>query len=163
MLEASGLEEERRLMYVAITRARERLYLTLAQSRMLHGQTRYAIRSRFLQEIPEEHLKWLTPRENHVVQPDTTAWSGAFRRGGHSYQDARNSVAPKAARSLTSVVTVRDQDFRIGQGVRHAKFGDGTILHLSGSGVDAQAQIQFRDAGAKTLALGIAKLEIIAG
>ena len=163
MLESAGLEEERRLMYVAITRARERLYLTLAQSRMLHGQTRYAMRSRFLEEIPDEHLKWLTPRENRIVQPDTPAWSGAFRRGGNSYQDARNSAVPKTARSLTSVVTVRDQDFRIGQGVRHAKFGDGTILSLSGSGVDAQAHIQFRDIGAKTLALGIAKLEIIAG
>lgn len=163
MFEASGLEEERRLMYVAITRARERLYLTLAQSRMLHGQTRYAMRSRFLEEIPDAHLKWLTPRENRIVQPDTPSWSGAFRRGGNAYQDARSSAVPKAARSLTNVVTVHEQNFRIGQGVRHAKFGEGTILSLSGSGVDAQARIQFRDAGAKTLALGIAKLEIIAG
>ena len=62
-----------------------------------------------------------------------------------------------------SVVTVGEQDFRIGQGVRHTKFGDGTIVSLSGTGVDAQAQIQFRDVGPKTLALGIAKLEIIAG
>lgn len=161
--EAAGLEEERRLMYVAITRARERLYLTLAQSRMLHGQTRYAMRSRFLEEIPDEHLKWLTPRENRRVQTDTPAWSGAFRRGGNSYQDSANSMVPAAARSLTNVVTVREQNFRIGQGVRHGKFGEGTILSLSGSGVDAQAQIQFRDAGTKTLALGIAKLEIIAG
>jgi DNA helicase-2/ATP-dependent DNA helicase PcrA len=63
ILEQAGLEEERRLMYVAITRARERLYFSLAQSRMLHGQTRYAMRSRFLSEIPEEHLKWLTPKQ----------------------------------------------------------------------------------------------------
>ncbi|HEY9460968.1 MAG TPA: UvrD-helicase domain-containing protein, partial [Paralcaligenes sp.] len=62
LLESAGLEEERRLMYVAITRARERLYLSLAQSRMLHGQTRYAMRSRFLAEIPDEHLKWLSPK-----------------------------------------------------------------------------------------------------
>ena len=51
--EAEGLEEERRLMYVAVTRARQRLYLSFAQSRMLHGQTRYNLRSRFLEEIPE--------------------------------------------------------------------------------------------------------------
>ena len=57
-----GVEEERRLMYVAITRARNKLYMTLARSRMLHGQTRYGVRSRFLDELPEEHLKWLTPR-----------------------------------------------------------------------------------------------------
>ncbi len=58
----SGLEEERRLMYVAVTRARQRLYLSFAQTRMLHGQTRYNLPSRFLDEIPEELVKWLTPR-----------------------------------------------------------------------------------------------------
>lgn len=163
LLEAAGLEEERRLMYVAITRARERLYLTLAQSRMLHGKTRYAKRSRFLDEIPNEHLSWLTPRENRIAAPDAPSWSGAFRRGGNSYQDSSRTMTPMSARSTTNVVTVREQSFRIGQGVRHAKFGEGTILSLSGAGVDAQAQIQFRDAGMKTLALGIAKLDIIVG
>src|SRR5690606_37204855 len=80
LLESAGLEEERRLMYVAITRARERLYLTLAQSRMLHGQTRYALRSRFLEEIPEQHVKWLSPRENaHPAASGMAAWGGAFR------------------------------------------------------------------------------------
>jgi DNA helicase-2/ATP-dependent DNA helicase PcrA len=61
-VERDGLEEERRLAYVAITRARERLYLSHAQTRMLHGQTRYSLASRFLAEIPEELKKWLTPR-----------------------------------------------------------------------------------------------------
>jgi DNA helicase-2/ATP-dependent DNA helicase PcrA len=60
--EADGLEEERRLMYVAITRARQRLYLSFTQTRMLHGQTRYNLRSRFLEELPQDALKWLTPR-----------------------------------------------------------------------------------------------------
>ncbi|MFQ6747145.1 hypothetical protein OMF39_10185, partial [Bordetella pertussis] len=64
-------------------------------------------------------------------------------------------------RGMASGVTVGEQQFRVGQGVRHARFGDGTIIGLSGSGQDAQAQIQFRDVGAKTLALGIAKLDII--
>ena len=63
-------------------------------------------------------------------------------------------------RSSTMGVTVGSQHFRVGQGVRHGRFGEGTIFALSGSGLDAQAQIQFRDVGAKTLALGIAKLEI---
>src|SRR5213596_1117055 len=57
-----GLEEERRLMYVAITRARKRLYLSFSQTRMLHGQTRYNIKSRFFDELPESALKWITPR-----------------------------------------------------------------------------------------------------
>ncbi|MCC2596745.1 UvrD-helicase domain-containing protein [Pusillimonas sp. MFBS29] len=165
LLEAAGLEEERRLMYVAITRARERLYLSLAQSRMLHGQTRYAMRSRFLDEIPEQHLKWLTPRDGRApVQAQQLAWSGAFRRGNtFNRGDGGSSATPMAARSLTSSVTVGALQFRIGTGVRHAKFGEGTVIGLSGSGQDAQAQIQFRDAGTKTLALGVAKLEITAG
>lgn len=170
LMEQSGLEEERRLMYVAITRARQRLYLTLAQSRMLHGQTRYALRSRFLDEIPEEHLKWLSPK---VRVPVSGAWGGgadaasgnwnAQRRGDAYGRPATGQIAPRVPRSWASGVTVGQQQFRIGQGVRHAKFGDGTILSLSGSGQDAQAQIQFRDAGTKTLALGVAKLEVIAG
>ncbi|HEY9279861.1 MAG TPA: 3'-5' exonuclease, partial [Eoetvoesiella sp.] len=162
LLEQAGLEEERRLMYVAITRARERLYLTLAQSRMLHGKTRYAMRSRFLDEVPPEHLKWLTPKEGRVA-PAENSWGGAYRRGDAYGRSSTGGAAPRTARSLTTGVTVGDQHFRIGQGVRHAKFGDGTIIGLSGMGQDSQAQIQFRDAGTKTLALGIAKLDIVAG
>ncbi|SAI56421.1 DNA helicase II [Bordetella ansorpii] len=158
ILEQSGLEEERRLMYVAITRARERLYISLAQSRMLHGQTRYAMRSRFLEEIPEEHVKWITPKATLPSAQREAAWGGdAFGR------KSTGTIAPRSPRGTTSGVTVGDKEFRIGQGVRHARFGDGTIIGLSGAGQDAQAQIQFRDVGAKTLALGIAKLDIVQG
>jgi DNA helicase-2/ATP-dependent DNA helicase PcrA len=160
LLEAEGLEEERRLMYVAITRARERLYLTLAQSRMLHGQTRYAMRSRFLDEIPDEHLKWLTPRQDTAAR--NTAYGGAWRRGDGYARPSTGTIAPMAPRSATSGVVVGDKHFRIGQGVLHKKFGEGTITGLSGAGQDAQAQIQFQDVGAKTLALGVAKLDILA-
>ena len=72
----SGLEEERRLMYVAITRARQRLYLSFSQTRMLHGQTRYSMRSRFLDELPEASLKWLTPKAQARAEP---AWSEGYR------------------------------------------------------------------------------------
>ncbi|OXR48430.1 DNA helicase II [Pusillimonas sp. T2] len=163
LTEQGGLEEERRLMYVAMTRARKRLYLTLAQSRMLHGQTRYALRSRFLSEIPDVHLKWLTPREQQRAPVDTPPWAGAYRRGDAYGRPSTGTMAPRTPRSLTTGVTVGEQHFRIGQGVHHAKFGDGTIIGLSGSGTDAQAQIQFRDVGTKTLALGVAKLAITAG
>src|SRR3546814_8840196 len=95
---ATGLEEERRLMDVAITRARERLYLTLSQSRMLHGQTRYAMRSRFLDEIPDEHLKWLTPKDGRPAVRENT-WSGAFRRGAAYNHQEGGSVAPRVPRS----------------------------------------------------------------
>jgi DNA helicase II / ATP-dependent DNA helicase PcrA len=160
ILEQAGLEEERRLMYVAITRARERLYFSLAQSRMLHGQTRYAMRSRFLAEIPEEHLKWLTPKEG--LGDSEPRWKSSGASGFDPYaRQGASSRTPVAARTSSSGVTVGNQQFRVGQGVRHARFGEGTIFGLSGSGLDAQAQIQFRDVGTKTLALGVAKLDII--
>ncbi len=159
IIEPAGLEEERRLMYVAITRARERLYLTLAQSRMLHGQTRYAMRSRFLEEIPEAHLKWLTPRAGagNSFASGGIAWTE--RGDAYGRRQTTGTIAPRTG---TSGVTVGEIQYRVGQGVRHARFGEGTIIGLSGNGQDAQAQIQFRDVGTKTLALGIAKLDIIA-
>lgn len=155
----SGLEEERRLMYVAITRARERLYFSLAQSRMLHGQTRYAMRSRFLSEVPDTHMKWLTPKQG--LSDNEPQWKSS-QYGGQTYgRQASPRVVPVPPKMLASGVTVGSQQFRVGQGVSHARFGEGTIIGLSGTGLDAQAQIQFRDVGAKTLALGVAKLEII--
>ena len=159
ILEQAGLEEERRLMYVAITRARERLYFSLAQSRMLHGQTRYAMRSRFLSEVPDEHLKWLTPKQG--LSDSEPRWKSSVGGFDPYARHTKSSVAAVAPRSVTSGVTVGSQQFRVGQGVRHARFGDGTIVGLAGNGIDAQAQIQFRDVGAKTLALGVAKLDII--
>src|SRR3989442_4310149 len=81
VLEDDGLEEERRLMYVAITRARTRLYLSFAQTRMLHGQTRYNVASRFLDELPEEAVKRLTPRPGHAL---STAVLGSGGGGGFS-------------------------------------------------------------------------------
>ncbi|MDQ2188060.1 3'-5' exonuclease [Alcaligenaceae bacterium A4P071] len=166
-LEASGLEEERRLMYVAITRARERLYVSLAQSRMLHGQTRYAMRSRFLEEIPAEHVKWLTPKVGvpsaNGFRGSDPAWGGAEYRADAFARKSTGAIAPRAPRSVSSGVQVGDKHFRIGQGVHHSRFGEGTIIGLSGAGEDAQAQIQFRDVGSKTLALSIAKLDIVQG
>jgi DNA helicase-2/ATP-dependent DNA helicase PcrA len=117
------------------------------------------MRSRFLSEVPEEHLKWLTPKQGLA---DTEPRWKSSSAGFDPY--ARQGKAPTIAstnRSSTSGVTVGSQHFRIGQGVRHGRFGEGTIFGLSGSGLDAQAQIQFRDVGAKTLALGVAKLDII--
>ncbi|MFY3433747.1 UvrD-helicase domain-containing protein [Achromobacter mucicolens] len=163
ILEPAGLEEERRLMYVAITRARQRLYISLAQSRMLHGQTRYAMRSRFLDEIPEQHLKWLSPKAGLAPVSATGAGWGGGNRGDAFGRKPTNTIAPRQPRGVATGVTVGDKQYRVGQGVRHARFGDGTIIGLSGAGQDAQAEIHFRDVGAKTLALGIAKLDIVQG
>lgn len=163
LFDAGGLEEERRLMYVAITRARQRLYVTLAQSRMLHGQTRYALRSRFLDELPDDHVKWLSARyASAPAQPAEPSFGGAFRRGQTwKATGSGSSATPSGGRSQASVLEVNGQSFRIGQGVRHARFGEGTIVSLTGRGDDAQAQIHFREVGSKTLALAIAKLETV--
>ena len=143
MQELDGLEEKRRLMYVAITRARRRLYLSFAQSRMLHGQTRYGIRSRFIAELPEGSLKWLTPRLRE---------GSGMRFGG--WHDA--SLAPAA---VTAGTSQERNGYRIGQTVRHARFGEGVIIRLEGSGTDARAKINFGAQGIKELLLAIAKLE----
>jgi DNA helicase II / ATP-dependent DNA helicase PcrA len=151
MLEPSGLQEERRLMYVAMTRARQRLYLTFAQSRMLHGQTRYCSPSRFVRELPESNIKNLSPK---TAMDD---WIGASAAQSYAYR-----AADRPAASTASGIIVAGQTFRVGQGVAHPRFGEGTILSLSGAGLDAQAQVHFHAVGTKTLALGVAKLEIIA-
>ena len=143
----NGLEEERRLMYVAVTRARQRLYLSIAQSRMLHGQTRYNPPSRFLNEIPEALLKWLTPRaekRDFAVSPAPT-----FQRNATS----STAPAPRMGRPP------EDSGFRIGMSVHHAKFGPGVIVNAEGSGSEAKVQVNFKAAGVKWLALAIAKLE----
>ena len=140
LAERDGLEEERRLMYVAVTRARQRLYLSHAQTRMLHGQTRYNLPSRFIEEIPAGLVKWLTPKiaKQGGVSPRLTF-----------SEEPRASYAPRGGGG----------GYRIGQTVRHAKFGEGIIVNLDGGGEDARAQINFGSAGMKWLALSIAKLE----
>jgi DNA helicase-2/ATP-dependent DNA helicase PcrA len=156
MNELASLEEERRLMYVAVTRARQRLYLTLAQSRMLHGQTRYAMKSRFFDEIPEPLLKWLTPR----VQ----AWSAPSRFGsGQNAAPAYQNESVLAASHRSPPQKSRDLDgLRIGQLVRHPKFGEGVIVAAQGSGEDAKVQINFgAGVGMKLLMLSMAKLEAV--
>ncbi|HWY73913.1 MAG TPA: 3'-5' exonuclease, partial [Burkholderiaceae bacterium] len=141
--EGGGLEEERRLMYVAITRARRRLFVSFAQTRLLHGQTRYGIRSRFLDELPPESVRWLTPRRSR--SPDALpSWASPAMASG--------AVAP--ARSAAA-----HHGLQVGQAVRHAKFGDGVVLRLQGDGGDARAQIRFGQAGIKELLLAVAKLE----
>ncbi|MGL4767606.1 MAG: UvrD-helicase domain-containing protein [Formosimonas sp.] len=138
--EQGGVEEERRLMYVAITRAQNRLYLTLAQQRMLHGQTRYGVKSRFLDELPDAALKWLTPRASAY-----SAWDNTAQPSFGSFKKTENTTL----------------GFRSGQSVHHAKFGDGVIVKLEGSGEDTRAYVNFGgQVGIKCLALNVAKLAV---
>ncbi len=164
MSDVDGLEEERRLMYVAITRARQRLYLSFSQTRMLHGQTRYHVKSRFLDELPEDHLKWLTPRQagfgSGYQQPYREAWQ---RGSGMASIVGAGRVAPRPDYAAPLPPTMATQagaehGLRVGQNVFHTKFGEGVVLTLEGSGADARAQVNFGRHGAKWLALAIAKL-----
>ena len=128
--ENNGLEEERRLMYVAVTRARKKLYLTLAQSRMTYGQTMYNMPSRFLDEIPDELVKRINAPKKAIL---------------HSY----SKIAPYSEASHT---------WKIGATVEHAKFGVGIVTGYEGNDNDLRIQINFQDQGIKWLAMEYAKL-----
>jgi DNA helicase-2/ATP-dependent DNA helicase PcrA len=168
LADADGLEEERRLMYVAITRARRRLYLSFSQTRMLHGQTRYHVRSRFFDELPEAALKWLTPRVSGFGSGYAADYAKAWQRAtGLTSMVGAGRVAPPAAfverapsagQGLSKAGAGASGALRIGQSVFHNKFGEGVIVTLEGSGDDARAQVQFGRHGIKWLALAIAKL-----
>jgi DNA helicase-2/ATP-dependent DNA helicase PcrA len=150
--EMDGVDEERRLMYVAITRAKKRLYMSFTQTRMLHGQTRYNMKSRFFDELPEEALKWISPRvQSHWFGNNKkSAWDETAFSGGADNKIAQQ-IAHKAAAS--------GPGWRIGESVAHAKFGEGVIVNIEGSGSNARAQINFGRAGMKVLDLSVAKLE----
>ncbi|TCP19574.1 UvrD-helicase domain-containing protein [Simplicispira metamorpha] len=155
-----GIEEERRLMYVAITRARQRLYLSHSQTRMLHGQTRYNTQSRFFDELPEGALKWITPRHPGFGKfaPDSgaacaySAGSGG-RFGFKSDTFASPPVPPQKAAPAHGL--------RAGINVFHTKFGEGKVLAIEGTGDDARAQVSFARHGTKWLALAVAKLTVV--
>jgi DNA helicase-2/ATP-dependent DNA helicase PcrA len=153
--EMDGVDEERRLMYVAITRARRRLYMSFTQQRMLHGQTRFNMKSRFFDELPEESLKWLSPRvQGHwFANKKTSAWDDAeFRNAGSDNKIAQQITQKSGGGS----------GWRIGESVAHAKFGEGVIVNIEGGAGAARAQINFGAAGMKVLDLSVAKLERVA-
>ena len=138
--ESNGLEEERRLMYVAVTRARQRLYLSHAQSRMLHGQVRYGIPSRFLDEIPEGLLKRLNSKP-------------VMRSGGNRDYSELPAMMTKKSDEQKSAMP-----WKIGQSVNHAKFGNGVVVSYEGNAADMRVQVNFGREGLKWLALEFAKL-----
>ena len=140
MYENNGLEEERRLMYVAVTRARQRLYLSYAQSRMLHGKVRYGIASRFLDEIPEELLKRLNSKP-------------VAKSGGYNYNELPHKMNGQKSSEQKNAMP-----WKIGQSVAHKKFGNGVVVSYEGSAEDMRVQVNFSNEGLKWLALEFAKL-----
>ena len=143
LAERGGLEEERRLMYVAITRAKKRLYISMSQQRLLHGQTHFGIVSRFVEEIPEEVLHRLSPppkRFNSFTDVPKTKIRTAIE-----HYDLPQEYA----------------GFRIGQNVRHAKFGTGVIIDAVNKGESARLTVNFGKEGIKELDTKFAKLEAV--
>ena len=175
LTDPGGIEEERRLMYVAITRARQRLYLSHSQTRMLHGQTRYNLKSRFFNELPEAALKWLTPKNQgfaprlggfgngnawgNAVDSGTDGarkdWAGGVFSSKNGASERFSNPAAPAQRQPPS------HGLKAGTNVFHAKFGEGRVQMLEGTGDDARAQINFTRHGVKWLALSVAKLTIV--
>jgi len=142
----NGLEEERRLMYVAVTRARQRLYLSHAQSRMLHGQVRYGIASRFLDEIPEGFLKRLNSRQ--IIKP--------IIGSGRDYNELPSLMSNHQSSDQKNAMP-----WKIGQAVAHKKFGNGIVVSYEGNASDMRIQVNFGREGLKWLAMEFAKLEKI--
>ena len=142
MGDQAQLEEERRLLYVGVTRARERLYLTHAWSRSLFGTTSYNPPSRFLGEIPSELVR--------AIEDEESVIGGSGSRDG-----AASSVS-----AIRSAVEGRREPIQVvaGDTVIHDKWGEGVILTISGSGSDAEATVRFEDAGEKRLLLAYAPL-----
>ena len=126
--EPEELEEERRLCYVAMTRAKRRLYMTCAGQRMLFGRTSSNLPSRFLEEIPDEHLEQSAPRKTHTAKP------------------VHAIVTPATAKATPPA-------FQVGDEIVHNAFGPGVIAALTPMGGDHLVEIAFEEAGTKRLML----------
>ncbi len=174
--EPRELEEERRLAYVGITRARERLFLSHAWSRMLHGTTQYNPPSRFLDEIPESLVQdaegsRARRRSSSFGSSgsNSSSYGGGSDRGGYSAADRDRSrkanresmVEAAMSRSGPTPSGADSIGLKVGDDVRHAKFGEGVIIDMSGSGDKTEARVHFSDAGEKQLLLSWAPLEKI--
>lgn len=158
LVEEGGIEEERRLMYVAITRARAQLTLSHAQTRLLHGRLRPCLRSRFLDELPAESLN---VQRAAIARPSARDWDAP--------PWARNHAAPRfAAPPAAAPLPARKANpanpfarFKPGARVFHNKFGEGTVTALEGTGEQAFAHIRFARHGLKQLSLAAAPLTLI--
>ena len=159
LTEPDAIEEERRLCYVAMTRAQDRLYLSHAGMRRMHGSLRYNPPSRFLDEIPEQLAIGHLP--GRALQPPSQRWYDA---------PAPRSAPPRRREPVGVRVEYGDAQWggdefpplRKGSRVAHAVFGEGTVQEVVGAGAETKLHIRFDRAGAKTLKLKYAQLELLA-
>jgi DNA helicase-2/ATP-dependent DNA helicase PcrA len=136
--DVEGLEEERRLCYVGTTRAMKQLYLTYAEQRRLHGVDSYGTPSRFIKEIPAMLIEEIRPR----IQISRPVYSSHRSMSGRVQEDPASMGG-----------------IRLGQRVRHGKYGEGTVLDLEGQGNNVRVQVNFERQGTKWLMLAYANLE----
>lgn len=166
------IEEERRLCYVGITRAKERLTLTGARMRMVRGETRYSKVSRFVKEIPEALLRGEMPKEKITEMPDRSSYQSAkksfqSRPFGSVYQDrfsksayGNGGRATTGARSFDSGATAgKTLDYKEGDRVKHMKFGEGTVQKILAGGRDFEVTVDFDKVGVKKMFASFAKLK----
>ena len=173
----SELEEERRLFYVALTRAKKQAYLTYALSRYRWGKLVDAEPSRFIEEIDEQYLEIVTPKEERRFNPMLSADifgdvdTNTVRYKKPTYLKAKPKAkepfkitAPKNLKKVSetrSNTNIFDNKLIIGDVVNHLRFGKGNVLNIEGKGADLKAEIKFQNGGIKKLLLRFAKLEII--
>ena len=157
------LEEERRLAYVGITRAEEQLYLTLAESRWIYGQQQYNTPSRFLREIPDELIDDRSPKGVHKAGRTSISATAPSEdsedRRAERRERARERVIEKAIAAGNQQPGASAIELKVGDDVNHAKFGEGVVLNIAGSGDNTEVTIHFVEVGEKTLLLGWAHLQ----
>ena len=161
------IEEERRLCYVGITRAKERLVITASRMRMINGETHYSKVSRFVDEIPEEliQMEKLGPRVGRSVNrdefdDDTLPWNKNQSRLGVSKfgMKSANMASPGFGKAFT-VQKPASLDYGVGDRVRHVKFGEGTVLSVKDGAKDFEVSVNFDTAGVKKMFASFAKLQ----
>ena len=172
MFDPVELEEDRRLCYVAVTRAREQLHITRAQSRMLYGKTNRYMPSRFLEEVPEENSRWIGKPEpkperhwsddfnDEPMGFDGSFGGGSFGGGGYSSAPKISAKKPTFTESVKKAPAAPMLQLQPGESVRHSAFGVGLVVSVRPMGGDALIEVAFDTVGTKKLMLKAASAHL---